>query len=602
MVLGDPGTAASLERIRLAPLSETGVLQLARRYGVEAGDLYRKTSGNPFFVTEVLAAGQDTVPPTVQDAVLARVARLSSATRKLVEAASIIPSAAEFWLLERMCPDAIAGVEEGLASGILAGAPAGLAFRHEIARLAVEASIPPDRRLTLHRDAIKALAAPVAGDCDPTRLAHHGQIAGDADVVLRFAPEAAVRAARVGAHREAAAQYGRALLFAKDAPPERRAELLSRQADAFFLVGDYDAAIEARRRARDCYRQLGDRIQEGEALRAQSANLRCHGLVNEAIVAASDALALLEPLPPGRELARAYALKAMLALNREELEETERWCPKAGELAERIDDLPTRVHILKSLGTARWLGGDPDGRLLLEESLRLCEHADLIEDAGRAYINMSWAAVRLRDYAAAVANEAEALEYCLERGLDAWRFEVMSHKARRLLDQGGLEEAAQVAATVIASPHTNTAGRTIPMAVLARVRARRGDPDPSGPLEQGRRIAQPTGELQHLLPVAAAAAEVAWLDGGTSASARARQATEETLRLALDRDAARAIGELAAWRLAPGSMSRRLREPPTHTRWSWRAMHAPRPASGSSSDAPMRRPSCAAAGLMRKTT
>ena len=46
--------------------------------------LYRRTGGNPFFVTEVLASPQDTIPETVRDAVLARSAGLSAGARRLL--------------------------------------------------------------------------------------------------------------------------------------------------------------------------------------------------------------------------------------------------------------------------------------------------------------------------------------------------------------------------------------------------------------------------------------------------------------------------------------------------------------------------------------
>ena len=110
-MLGDLPAAGAISRIRLAPLSEHSVAHLAEPFGVDAAQLYRQTSGNPFFVTEVLAGGTQAVPATVQDAVLARIARLSSAGRSLVEAASIIPATAEFWLLERLCPGGMGSVE-----------------------------------------------------------------------------------------------------------------------------------------------------------------------------------------------------------------------------------------------------------------------------------------------------------------------------------------------------------------------------------------------------------------------------------------------------------------------------------------------------------
>ena len=60
---------------------------LARPAGVDAEELYRKTAGNPFFVTEVLASADEEIPSTVRDAVLARAARMSADARALLDIA-----------------------------------------------------------------------------------------------------------------------------------------------------------------------------------------------------------------------------------------------------------------------------------------------------------------------------------------------------------------------------------------------------------------------------------------------------------------------------------------------------------------------------------
>jgi predicted ATPase len=186
---------------------------------VDAEELYRKTAGNPFFVVEALATGVEGIPDTVRDAVLARAARLSPAAGEILEAVAVVPPRAELWLLEALAGVAAGPLDECLASGMLVAEAAGVAFRHELARLAVEESMSPHRRLALHRRALAALADPPGGRPDLARLAHHAECAGDVDAVLRFAPAAAARAASLGAYREAAAQCARALRYGDRLPP-----------------------------------------------------------------------------------------------------------------------------------------------------------------------------------------------------------------------------------------------------------------------------------------------------------------------------------------------------------------------------------------------
>ena len=412
----------------------------------------------------------------------------------------------------------------------------------------MEISLSPPRRVSLHRAALAALSDPRRGPIDPTALSHHAEGAGDVDAVLRFAPQAAAVAAQAQAHREAAAQYARALRFGWALSDEQRAELLSLRSWECFLVGHYADAIETRREALATYRVLGDRLREGDALRAMSSNLRCNGQVAEATETGVAAVAVLERLAPGHELAMAYANRAMLSLNVEDTAGTRRWGAKAQELAERIDDRETLVHAMNSVGTAGYLLGDHDGRHALERSLQLCKEWGFAEQAGRAYIHLAWAGVRVHDYARAEARQREGVEYCLERGLDAWRFEILAHQARRLLDQGYWGDAMDATSTLLRSGTANAVAQTLIFCIVALLRARRGDPDQHGPLADAHAIAAPTGELQHLLPVATASAEIAWLGGGAKAADEARAATDHAMKVALRYGAIPAISELVAWR------------------------------------------------------
>src|SRR5689334_25333286 len=75
VVLGDLATQRSTRRMRLPPLSVASVAALAGPREVDAAELHRITGGNLFYVSEILTAGWPSVPPTVRDAVGARLAR-----------------------------------------------------------------------------------------------------------------------------------------------------------------------------------------------------------------------------------------------------------------------------------------------------------------------------------------------------------------------------------------------------------------------------------------------------------------------------------------------------------------------------------------------
>jgi predicted ATPase len=266
------------------------VAELAEPYGADADELFVKTGGNPFFVVEALAAGADAIPETVRDAVLARAARLGPSSRAILEAVAVVPPQAELWLLEAIARESADGLDECLGSGMLRSDPAGISFRHELARLAVEESVSPQRKLELNRAALAALSEPPSGPVDHARLAHHAEAAGDGAAVLRFAPPAAARAAAVGAHREAAAQYARTLRFARDREPSERADLLHLRSVECYVTDDIDEAIEAGQEELELRRVLGQRQEEGEALSWLSQILWCPGRTTESRQAREDGL------------------------------------------------------------------------------------------------------------------------------------------------------------------------------------------------------------------------------------------------------------------------------------------------------------------------
>ncbi|HEY7178680.1 MAG TPA: AAA family ATPase, partial [Gaiella sp.] len=181
IMLGELATSPSISRMKLEGLSPPAVAELAEPYGADADELYAKTAGNPFFVVEALAAGADVIPETVRDAVLARAARLDPPGRALLEAVAVVPPQADLWLLEAIGAESIDGLDDCLASGMLRAEAAGVMFRHELARLSLESSVPPQRKLELHRSALAALAEPPDGALDLARLSHHAEAAGDAD-------------------------------------------------------------------------------------------------------------------------------------------------------------------------------------------------------------------------------------------------------------------------------------------------------------------------------------------------------------------------------------------------------------------------------------
>lgn len=549
-VLGDLATTLGVRRMTLPPLSPAAVRTLAAGSNLDPDELHRRTGGNPFFVTEVLAARSPGIPVTARDAVLARASRLSSRARQVLDAAAVIGVRLEPWLVAAVAgvsrPEAEA-LDECVAAGMLRRWGAMLTFRHELAREAILDGIPPQQKAALHRAVLDVLRSSPATQDDFSRLVHHAESAGDAEAVVAYGQEAARRAAALGAHREAAAYYERAARFAGGLPPAHRAALLERRAYELFLTGQYPDAVETHEQALEYRRASGDPRATGDSLRALSRILWCTGRIDDAGRRAQEALMILEQLPPGRELAMAYSAMSSVCMNAEDAGGTRRWGTPALELARQHDDVETLAQTLNNLGTSDLLRGVPEGRDRLEESLAIAQRAGLVEHVGRAFVHLAWAATRSRrlDMADRVMD---GLAYTSERDLFLWRLWLNAYLSRLLFDQGRWREAEIQAAPVV---HSRTASLSkIPaLCVLALTRARRGEAGGASLLNTAWALAGPTHQLQHLAPVAAARAEAAWLSGDGAA-------IDGMTREAFDR-AAQAndpwtLGELAYWRRRGG--------------------------------------------------
>ncbi len=330
-----------------------------------------------------------------------------------------------------------------------------VAFRHELARLAIEDAITPNRRVALHRQALAALAE---RGSDFASLAHHAEAAGDRDAVLRWAPRAAAQAASSSAHREAEAQYARALRFAQDASPEVRAELLQGWADECYVTAQFESAIEALQEALRCWHAMGDRRGEGNALRALARLLFFSGRTDEAEPLAREAVEILEALPAGHELAMAYNTVSQRRMVVDDTDAAIAWGTRALELARELGDVEAEIYALTNIGAAEFQA--PGGTVAtLERALALATQAGL-RGVRRTRVSpaRSRRAAQPCPWRRPTASGHRTSSTALPAGLDTWRLYLEASRGRMELARGRWADAADAATSVLTGPPQRPCG------------------------------------------------------------------------------------------------------------------------------------------------
>src|SRR4051794_29221460 len=525
VLFGDVASASGVRRIDLNPLSPAGVRALLDEASRDQGpspatgpeELHRVTGGNPFFVTEVIAAGSGSLPRSVREAVLSRAARLSEPARRVLDLVALAGPRVEVALVEGLAPELAPSLDEVLAHGVVLLSDDVLTFRHELARLTVLDEVPAIHRRGEHRRILEWLEA---HDADAARMAYHADAGGQGDAARDHALDAAARAASLGSHREAVEQYQRALRHRDGLAPEPLAELHGRLARELYMTGRPAEALGSQHSALSIWTDLRNTVRIGEAQRWMSRISWFYGDNAQAERFAALACATLEGTGGAAE-AMAASNRSQLRMLATDLEGTREWADRAMSLVAGADDRDAeevRVHAMNNLGTAEADHGDVTrGWALLDESLRRSRSADLHEHAARAFTNLAAQSVAMHDHVRAGAHLSVGLRYCLERDLDAWVIYMRGWQGLSHLDQGETTAAVRSAEAVLRHPRTSMVSRIVPCIVLARAWARVGGGDDGETLAEAVELSYRTGETQRIAPAAVAVCEVAWVQGDLAA-------------------------------------------------------------------------------------
>jgi ATP/maltotriose-dependent transcriptional regulator MalT len=506
-------------KLNLPRFSREVVESLANEVNWLSGhQLYQLTSGNPFYVTQILSSGgKHAVPERVKDSIMARYNSRGDEVKALWEFISILPSAKVSPVIEQYVEKEFGNcMDECVAWGLIISRPGHLSFNHEIFRMTIEESLPPVKRKTLHKKVLNLLQEGEDDSRNLAQLVHHAHLADEQSLVARLAPKAATVAASVSAHRQAAKLYGIAIDYT-EASGEELATLYERHAFESYLTYQHLVAFASQQMALSIWRDLKDKTREGNAIRFLSRLSWLKGDYKQATEFARQAIGMLEdisPTPP-RELALAYSNASQMAMLEEKDEMCLLWGNKAIEIASQLKDNEILSHALNNVGTSqlRTVGKEAIGEKNLTRSLEIALDNELPEHAARSYVNLGYIFLISKKYDRAIDTVDKGVKYCNDYDTDLVKYYMIACKAAAFSETGRWKEA-DVLVNQMMPNCQNVLVKIVLYNVAIRLAMRKGDfVKAQHLLDQIDDLAFTTNEIQRIGPVISAKIELSWLTG-----------------------------------------------------------------------------------------
>lgn len=502
-MLGQVATHQSTRRMSLPRLTPDAVRTLAGGQAEDVERIYTLTAGNPFLVGEVLSMPAGRVPHSVADVVAARTLQLSPEAQRLIAAAAVIGRPAAAPLLAAVSGVSGDALDEAVSAGLLVDEAGALRFRHELTRLAVEQATPDYKRSELHRICLQAL---VREGADHAELAHHAEGAHDAAATLHHAHAAGDRAVALGALREAALQYQRALAHAGEDDLRRLAELREGLAHVWSLRDHWEEAVVHREAALSLRRELGDVEGTSFNLRKYAVALwrLCRGTASAA--ANGEVQSMLDDMPDSAEKGWATVHTANQVPDTSVvigmLDDAER-------LAERFDDRGLMAYATMSRGCNEYCAGR-DGAADLEKAISIAREAGDLPMAALAYTNLYDFVVDNLVYEQFDWVFHEGLPFILDNDIGTYSICMRASRATVLTRRGAHRETIHLVTDLLRETMSkiNRCHLLVPFGVSL---VRLGDPAGVDHVLEARRLGVEADDTLWTAAAVCGVAQVAWI-------------------------------------------------------------------------------------------
>lgn len=272
--------------------------------------------------------------------------------------------------------------------------------------------------------------------------------------------------------------------------------------------------------------QVGDQLRVGAAL-IQLARIRwrlCRG--RDSAIAARAALAVLVPLGPTPELARAYATLAKQRMLRADYDGATSLARRAQELATRLDATDVLSDALNTDAASAY-GQGLEWTTPMRRALEVALAGRHENQAARAYVNLCVIAIEQYRFAEAQCYLTEGIAYCDEHDATSHASHLRGEQANLFERTGRWDEAIALIHTRSCGVDLSPVNRLYGLIPLGVIQARRGEPGVWQCLDEAAVLADDKGEPPVQVAVRLARAEAYWLAGRHEEARREAEAAEQ---------------------------------------------------------------------------
>jgi DNA-binding CsgD family transcriptional regulator len=507
--------AHSFTRMQLVPLSRQAVEKMANEKGWNGQDVYTISNGNPFYVNEILASYSRGIPENIKDSILSVYNSLDEDTKQILRIMSVLPTGFEIKHLKTIEPFYLNALQNCLELGILVDGNDQIYFKHELYRRTIENSLSPFTRLALNKRVLDLFLESFEQHDELERIVHHAKNANENELVVKYAPLAAKKAALVGAHTEAAKLYLSAIANYRGKDMDVLLLYFENYAYECYLTNQIKEAIIYQEKGLRIWKEKNNPKKIGDALSFLSRLWWCDGDLKKAEQFGIEAIKTFDEAPPSKEKARALNNMSHLKIISDQPDECLLWGERARLMAENLGDEKNLSLSLANIGCA--LVTNPatreEGIELLQKTLVAALQHNDEDNASRIYGYLAENALRNKDYRFAEKVLGEGLQYCEKRYLGLANYYLLSLKAWLRLEMGFLTEALEISEELLANEGNLPIVRLVTVGVAAKTRIMLGDESFIPILFEVMSKALETGEAQRIIPLMSILLEYEWIYG-----------------------------------------------------------------------------------------